>query len=521
MNTPKPSHSRAERPSKDKSFEEIKKRLMNPPNLPSAIRQIVGTENARKLSEVICSEPIAEVDAFVAAGEMTSHQAMQYMRLLPDYDEAKLKIRTIIPNMVATFKPMIKGMVSATKRGDRRNGIYKAFELLHNFGGLLGAMGAGFRNLLVNDFVVTALASYTDALDSECGTSDKPTVDAIIQELNQTWAKTYGGNSFPGYQFFNEKRSYKEDLKYTSRRNALEKVASASPMDENEKIEIELELASKLQEIQELRQYRRVYFTPHGFEGTKVGILGDDLLDKESSHPGICHFQIALVPSQDLALPKLAKMAGFRAVDYGLREGVFNLYCEVDGELGFNTNSAARISELIGEPQYLRLKLRLYDLLLDYLRGKEPDIEDLFLDKKHEVKVQKIETREQVKNVFKPEVEPEISPVSPGVQEETPDFEELPTPQPESVPDFETRKEKQLYLLNRIRGIKGKRVKSALQRIMGPPERIRGSHQFFRSPYNNALFPIPIHASHTVKFPLLRACLEEWDISLEEFCESV
>lgn len=474
-------------------FEEI---LRQRPEIPKEIRHTLGAENVRRIVDILTTGSIIDPDLFVASGDLTTPEAMQYAQLLPEHDEIRLLLNQAFSKLARDLRIKMRGAIENQKLNKPKENITTLYNTADNLFQLLRRSFGGYRWMLIHSCQAAFHSEFFAELDEVAGDKDRQIlIDLATKVLNPVWKRT-DGVDYPGAQFLSEIDSNREGLKLP----AFSDFVPQKTLSTTEKEDLKLRLATNFEQIKDLRQYRNIHFTPFTIGRAKVSIMADDDLANSTVHGGICTLQIVLRPNMPLEQPISVSNENFTGKGYTLRPGNLNLsFNSITGELCFLANNFSSVSKLMTEDQYLQLKDKIYDLVLEYLEGKEPDIEDLFIARSHPLDEGRKETQEQVEQNLGTSPEAAI----------------------EITPSFSTDHEKKVYLLNRIRGIRSNRVRSALIRIMGPPERIRGSHQFFRSPYNNKLFPIPIHGSATVKFPLLRACLERWDISLEEFCETV
>lgn len=509
INTPAPLKAA------DKKFAKTLSRV---PEIPGTMRALLGGQNVRDLVEILTSGEVLEADLLVAMGELPGDDLVQYTNLLPEYDQVDLKINAVVNKMVDNLKPKFKTMLAASKRMEKKGSIQALYNEINKLIGLLEHPLGGYRNLQVLRFLSQLYAQVFSALDSSASPQDVPVLAQVMLLLNQIWHHSFDGLDFIGAQFLNEKALYGRTLNDVSCQEAMgDLIALERPLTAEQRKSLEEEVALDFEEIKELREYRKIFFTSFQLGKARVAIMADDFIEKGESYSGICSFQIALRDDQPLRQP-IVEMNGVRKTfDVGLRPGVFNFNLNrATGEITFTTGHGITITEVFSEDAYLLLKKRLFALALDYLRGKEPDIEDVFLPK---VGAQRAETHQVVEEVLEEMEEPMADELP--IQQiiswhfEKPSVEMVVPGQTVVEPDENQRRRKQEFI-KKIRNLRPVTLMSILTRLMNEPVRTQGSHHFFRSPKNNEVLPIPFHGIKPVKFPLLKHCLEKWDM-VEEF----
>jgi hypothetical protein len=526
--------------------QKLLAKLSRKPEVPGTVRALFGGQNIKDLVDLLTTGPVLEADMLLLTGSMTPADLMQYTTLLPEYDQVELDIIKIVSRMVDHFKPRIPLIIRATQNREKKGSIPFLYDQINNLMKILSRPEIGHRNLTLSTFSRLLYTQLFSAIDDAMTLQERPLLQEILSVLDQIWHQAFDGLDFIGTQFIREKYAYLNTFCLRSNCEVFVDALAPKPqLSTAEREALKAELAADFEEIKELREYRKIFYTAHQLGNAKVAFFADDFINFEEgeSHHGICTFQVVLDVNQPLLKPIVEINGGVKTFDVLTREGVLNLHFNrATGELAFTTSNGTSVALIMIEDQYLQLKKTLFELLKDYLRSKEPDIEDAFLPDPNR---QIIETREAVEEIIeeKPkerkaatveseekEAVEEEQAVAEFTAEIKPKFKYIPTPtespdeisalqadQPAEDPEKDRRRKKSKQeFIKRIRNLGPTVLLNMLKRLMGPPVKIQGSHYFFKSPKNNAVLPIPYHGQQPVKFPLLKACLEKWDM-IEEF----
>ncbi len=532
------------------------------PDVPGTILNTFGSDNVRALCKLLTTGEVLEADTLVLNGDISPNDIIQYVSLLPEYDEVEKNLIEISAKMVNHLKPKLRSIITATTRGESKGGIRTLYNLINNLIATLEHLQGGYRNIMVIQFRDMIFSRVFSEIEGLLQPSDQSKFIEALTTLDYIWHKQFGGLDFIGTRFLREKYNYRDTFRDSACVSVLSDLAPKKSLTVEESEGLTEENKRVFDEIKDLREYRRILFTPFQLDRAKVAIMADDFLEIGEGTSGICYFQVVLSHSEPLQKPIVMKHGGGKAIDMGTRHGVLNLNLNrCNGEFTLLSNQGISISELMDSAQYLQLKQKLFQILVDYLRGKEPDIEDAFLPKvgdqrvvTHEAAQSVVESTSDQAHVVEASIEMDESiltdivpaeeylsaAIDPSIQEQQIPYEPVsalssqsasqargqetapcsePPESPAPLTPDRLRKRRKQEFIKRINKLSTERLFRILIRLMEGPERISGGHQFFRSPKNNVIRPIPYH-SKPVKFPLLRQCLIDWDL-IEEFSEEL
>ena len=518
------------------------------PHVPGTILNAFGSDNVRALCKLLTTGEVLEADTLVLNRDISPNDIIQYVSLLPEYDEVEKNLIEISAKMVNHLKPKLRSIITATTRGESKGGIRTLYNLINNLIATLEHLQGGYRNIMVIQFRDMIFSRVFSEIEGLLQPSDQSKFIEALTTLDYIWHKQFGGLDFIGTRFLREKYNYRDTFRDSACVSVLSDLAPKKSLTVEESEGLTEENKRVFDEIKDLREYRRILFTPFQLDRAKVAIMADDFLEIGEGTSGICYFQVVLSYSEPLQKPIVMKHGGGKAIDMGTRHGVLNLNLNrCNGEFTLLSNQGISISELMDSAQYLQLKQKLFQILVEYLRGKEPDIEDAFLPKvgdqrvvTHEAAQSVVEsTSDQAHDMF-PAEEYLSAAIDPSIQEQQIPYEPVsaissqsasqargqetapcsePPESPAPLTPDRLRKRRKQEFMKKIRNLSTVSLFRILRRLMGEPEWFRGSHQFFRSPKNQVVQPIPYHAAQ-VKFPLLRKCLINWDL-IEEFSEEL
>lgn len=503
------------------STAEAEQLLKTKFDIPGSIRNFLGHENVRSLANLMADQSIRDLDILYLTGELTKEEAGQYRKVLPEVDDNKRVILEVVNKMLIRFKT---ALASCRNRKELGEVVLKALNDVVKLTVCLATTEIEtYGGLLMSEFKDAWEFAVFEAVEDYVRKNSTPeNVDFFKAMCLQADQRAPKKGETSRSEYLKERDRLNRIIDNPFYRSRLESVTDCHPLGDKAAKQLKEALEAESKEIIELAQYRKILFTPFALQEAEIAIMCDDVFENSSNYwPDTCMVELSLNPHEGVRKPQTKGMNtnGNLSFQVTLRDGVFPFFLSrTTGELCFVQNHAKSISCVMSEDQYLALKRTVYGLVLAYLKSKEPDIDDLF--KEHKV----ITTRQQVEAVIEAE--------SPALVEE-PEDPVVPTwtyqawvPTPKAIPDEEisvTRQthERNAEYIRRLKGLSGNEVLAILKRLLDEPVRIQGSHHIFRSPRNNATFPIPIHSGESVKFPLLLSCLKKWDIPLEEFCNEI
>jgi hypothetical protein len=517
-------------------------KLRTKPEISSSNRALFGVEITKELVELFTTGPVLEADLLVCTGSLTQEDLVQYIHLLPEYDQVERDIIQLVSKIIDHLKPSIPSIINASRRREDKGTVLYVYKQIQNLMKNIRIDEPCYRNHLIMSFWLLLLTQFFSTLDDETIFIEKPIIEEALSKINQTWQQSLDGANFVGIDFLQEKNMFN---KYINRKPYCEVFEDLAPKKELTPVErdsLKAELNADFEEIKELKEYRKILNTVYRIGRVKLAFYGDELVKAGQSHTGLCSFLIVLDENLETIMPEVKKIKQFLFAEIYNRDGDLHLHFNrATGELTFPSSIGFPISSIMDPDQYLMLKKTLYSLIKDYLWNKEPDIDDAFLpDPNRPI----IETHQAVEEVMEAETEtPADEEIEEGLIETQEQIDQAgeagfeyqyqryvkdqaspisktpvsPIVQPSEDPETDhLRKKRKVEFIRRIRNLKPSVLLNMLTRLMGQPLKIQGSHYFFRSPKNSLVLPIPYHALHQVKFPLLKNCLEKWDL-VEEF----
>lgn len=507
------------------SESEARERISRNIDLPGAVRKGLGFNNVRELVALFSQSEVQDMDILCMTGAMNDEEISQYLKILPDYDQLLVRIHEIVLQMMAQFR----GELSRVRNADdlrltMRSGLNNGIKAANN---LKITDVRTYRNTLADLFIETYIyeifEAFQDYVVSKSLRSMNQVFYDIVAESCQI-AKAEGKPEFQAGAVLDTKNELRTLLNEPESAKRFCEMTGQIPLDDEQRHVLEQELASERSVILDEAQYKKINFTRIPFGESEMAIMCEDLFGKDNrtGFRQTCAVEISLNPHEKTRLPSSSVWPnGQRFAYFENRPGVFSFVVNrANGELCFLNNQVKPIRCVMSEDQYLFLKKAVYDALFNYLANKEPDIDDLF--KKASVIGDARSQLTETVNADGAQNNEDIPPVQTWTY--------VPWRPSKSENETETfaqnyereRSSKNIYpLVKKLKGLKGNEVLSALRRILGDPLRIQGSHHIFKSPRNGVTYPVPIHGTDAVKFPLLLGSLRQWGISLEEFCAEI
>jgi len=540
--------------------------LRKVPSFSGSIRAFFDAESLGEMTDLFTSDRVVEIDALFISWQLTGEEFVQYMSLLPQFEEIRADILAMAERIIERMRPRFINIVKASIKNDRRGNLFFVHnQILRLLNAMVAEVGTPFRMMVVDELrdlllILLFREIRKEFLEPEYKKHFKVYVETR-KELYRHW-KANTGNDYPPSAYHTVTRGVELCLSHNRFSTNLHKAFPPLNLSPEEKDQLELELASQFEEIRELQKYRKVLFTPWECGETKVAIMGDDVTRVPGSRRTVSEGMIVLNPLEDLELPKLEVKKNDREfLIMRQRDGVINFSVHRrTGELCFFGASAFSLRNLIPEPTYLAIKKRIYSMLLDQLRGKEPDIEDLFAkfevpvagrgenlehedleQENHDTADQEIiseiqdlageasipeeekacervcdHTADEVEGTL---AEEEAVAETNGVEQKIPTEEATAE---EITAEMKLRRQRFQYL-QRLKNLKAREILPALKRLFQVDKHLRvdGSHFKFKSPRNGVVAHFPIHFSEEVGFFCIKMSLERMGYSLEEFCEEI
>lgn len=508
------------------SIEVAMKALSKTPDIPGALRQLLGTDNVRAIAALVTSGIVLEVDTLEAAGVMDEIEATQYIHLIPEftgitnrsYEIEHAVFNYVKPTLVRRFRNQMR---PTAKKEDKFDYVLNS---LHAFLNLFPSADQGWRKFLFGEMynnISAFIFQYVyQALDDP--TERRAYVD-YCQAINTQYSRAYHV-SLPGVNILDEYSYYRHTLQQPHYVENLDRLVAPTRNNEAQ-TPTEDSFQTNLARLRKLKEYRAIYPTQNRIAGAIVAFYRDELFGPSSIYQGICELQIALdscIPVEQYQV--CISKSGVRSYLLAIRRGVFSVKLNINGEIVFSCNTAETLESLLGKERYFLLKYKVVALLINYLEGKEEDIPDLFakanivpaavrdaVRETVEAVDDEVATGNMTRELPTTVVPPIEATTDEDTQSETSVVDEAFEPQLISQPKEPAKKK----LSKMPRSLKGEQVYRALTRLLGEP-RVHSSHFIFTG-RNGRTFPIPIHFGRDIHSPILTKCLEVWEISPAEF----
>jgi hypothetical protein len=521
-------------------YEENLKRK---PHVPGSVRELFDGRDARNTQsfvDLITSNDAVEIDVLCKMCQMSDAEFSQYIALIPESEAHKEKIETIVIGFIEKIRPKFPEIVKASIKGEKKNSLVyvhnQIMALIHAVS--FGMPGGPYRVMLIEEFQRVLLVNFFREIDKlfqlpEYKQHSKIPMD-VRKRINAQWKRDFNVY-YPPSTYFSSRNKLRTCLTNARFKSNLDKAFPS----EAEAEKLDNELKQQFEEIVKLAQYRKVLFTPwqsEATEETKAAIMGGETLKIPASSPSVCHGMIILNPLEELQLPKITKSKTGRGyITVAERDGVINFSVNKrTGEICYWGNSNICLNDDIPQAQYIAIKKRIYAMLLDHLRTKEPDIEDLFAKHVPPKAIEIVEdTQGMVEKTIVPETEDieEIAKATGNeitdtiIEGESPEISEVesvggPEEPARTEEEIEVRK-KQFRCIERLKGLKGREALKALRKLLGKPYSVKGSHYNWRSERNGKILPFPIKTGKDITFPIFVANLQGLGYGLDEFCEKL
>ncbi len=491
--------------------------------VPESTKNFFGHENIEDLLDFLNNEEFHEADVLLHSGEIEINEFCEYLYTLPNYNDARLKIRRIaknIANRINSKWPYYFEKEMKKTSPNIANAILKILKEITSFIEIFIDNGIGsYRNARMLEIKSTILSNFSHYLAKFFTTEGR---SMLIPEVIRAY-KHY--DKFI-QKFENSEQNLMGDLHtlanfdkniHDNRQNIKDFFNSEfSPMVESSKnspADLRIENEMLIDDIRNLSEFRRIEMTEYEFENLKIQFFGDEYPTwEETKVKNICivriFFDKNLVPKGPFWFQN---NQGNSQMYHYLQDGIIEFYMDrADGDF-FPGLSQIPLSEILSPEDFGKLGNIIYQLLFEYLENKEEDIPVLLVKaiekiRKSEETVEDIRLvpKETADNLFKTLYEPE--PLADRKTESEPEKQ-----QPEPKKPLLTK-----------RGLPAGRVHAAFERILGKP-RIPGggsSHRIYTGK-NGRKFPVPYHKGEDTGFGLLKRALKVFEITDEEFLAAI
>jgi len=524
--------------------EKIRHELAVLKKCPGHLARLFGEQNIKALEELLLSEAFVEADTLMVLEKMDRESIAEYMTCLPSFRDARVKMHQIVDSIIAHLKtklpyylsksfidkekvttvPTAKGKMQFTSTVpivgiDMSKGVLPIFNeinaLASNYSLSVpytyrGARLTEFSSLLLSKFVIVLL----DLVNAE---SEKPGQEWKIKafgkalaQLDAEFCQMTGGVSFDPLTTL-EHTSHVSKV-VGENPDAYKRLFSIIPPElMNDMATLKEFNAVLFEDILKLSEFRRVGPFRANFNGGRSSIIfsGDNLDHwyEETRANMVCIATIVLDPSEPLVLPKQLKTMGNLALSITKNPGAIDVYLDRSSpELNFiSTLMPLKERGVMRDTpdDYERLKYVVFVTLHEFLVTKNPDIEDFWIAKAIDEKLEAEEVCAKVADEVVAKVAEETEPEA---------RDEIP----EGRFDVRTVRRSE-----GLRGLSGDRVVSALTRVLGRgPDRISGSHHIFKGD-NGKSFPIPVHGKDGVPFRIVREAIRVLEVSHEDFMAAI
>lgn len=476
--------------------------LNNREKLPQYVEKLFGEKNIQSFFEVIKTPGILEIDILLLTGELTQDEFIHYAISLPNFNETRILFYVLLNEFMQEIEGKIPfyvgkslesdGSVKSYKRGildliisiDRLNSILRIEDCPTFCAARIHELTVNLTQRLVHGILTFIERAYkgrskAQARESLCDILRVlESVSGSDGGFSQANAAKIALHAYLNFYLLNGSEDYQKFLSEVSRIKAAD--PNSFPL--------------KLKEVLNLSRFRKVMPFIRNIGKYQIEFSGDE--DKEFAKTRALFTCKVNIKMNDNNIPsKFTNEFGGVIADIENVNNVALLLDAATGELHYR-NSAICASEYIGEEAYAKLKTKVYEWLLEYLRNKEEDIEyeeiayletaGMFHSSKETITSLQNGTHESVTEVLKDEPE-----------------------------------DKKIEKKNRIRAfasLSGNEVKQALTKLLGEPLRIRGSHHIFRGREGNTC-PIALRGTDIVGIGMLLKSLKIYKIDTQEFYE--
>jgi predicted RNA binding protein YcfA (HicA-like mRNA interferase family) len=299
--------------------------------------------------------------------------------------------------------------------------------------------------------------------------------------------------------------------------NSIVPIEFLFPDKKMEQSELEEDTELNFLELRDLSESRKIERYGKNFNELRIEIFGDEYPVWEEYKPiNICIVRIILdnhyTDEQKLPYEVQNPLRENRTeLRHSVNQDSFDLFFDrANGEL-YPISSTIPMSKIFKKEAYAKFKYTITKLVLEYLQGKKEDLPQ-FLKKiqekeEAEEKIARLEAEEKAK--IKAALKEQYAYKKDPQQED--DIQEK---EPEQTEESE-KTSSSVYK----RFVNGKRLRRALEILLGPPKGQTGSHIKFKSKKDGNNYPIAIHPGTDVGIGLLTKCLKDFGITPEELEE--
>lgn len=514
-----------ERGKAPESPEVLMARLTQMPETSGKLRAMFTPKFVEEFMRIMTSPQAVEIDCFLLSGEMTPQEAYQYNIASGNHDVCGQQLTDLALRIANHFRPNLARMVRNDMRGGsggktHKEGIFQFFQEMEQlqwsrFERITDLRVTSYR--LATNFehaLMAVIGADLIELLFEKGTEKavETQVKSFITRIDDIFLRKKGMN-FPGIQFYKERQGGRQVFEGRKNARCLASVTHIpDSIDDHWRADIRKGIEADFQYIRQEVPYKRVPLVTVHASNPQIIVMRDD--PSRYKRRGICEGRVNF---RDELLP------GFPEFERDNQGGTFSSYAVLPNVVNFEVNpvngdlcfitSGVPLTQIMSADQYLALQHFILSGLRDYLAGKDPDIEDLFMLRPKE--------REQEAPAPEGIVSEEVTMPASGNRPESVWARDSEggaivtdeTFAKQEVPDNVLPKNFRRVVVDCINGARARDILGALRRMLGDEVRIKSSHHSFRSPRTRVTMPVPKHSQgspHHISLPIILNDLRAW-----------
>lgn len=478
--------------------------VSTPVRLPDFSEKFFGKDNMAMLRDLLCSDVVRDLDVLYLTGSISEEEEIEYALVLEEAHELLLKLRALAKKMAEDVRHKATHYLKDLKPRYTNNACRANTSGLHKFLGGRRAICYAPDSTRYTPFFLTAYSYFVIELERAlCCVAydallqqypDTAKIDTVLLQLSteKDPNSTLENKQYSYAAYLNAMHVYSTDLRNAADGPFARLFAQAASFPCSGTDDV-----TTWREIQELSIFRSIDFSVrlngYTIKFSSIGMAEDAKISRLRRPFLTCLVQIE-ADSEDNAGRKI-NLCG--AMD------------RVTGDLG--VGSGADLARFAGEAAAMYVKRMIYKLLLDYLRSKPEDIERAPIHKPQKIV-------EEIRNA----AENTITDALPAVQNQLAETAETANTtaataeqQMAGLCTIADAKKQPSITISNLRGHSAGRIKNALDKLLGQPVRIRGSHHVYRT-REGRTYPIALHNTDSVGIGMLNTCLREFGISPAE-----
>lgn len=519
--------------NKPSDFAERIKRI---PEVPGTVIKTLGSDFVRKFSTLMTSDEVVEIDILLKSGELTREQVAQYAGATGIYSACRRMLTDLAVEFSNEVQPKLISF--AKKDIEKRNNKEGLRHLFHCIDLLVDARFASFTDESLDcvvhgkmfyDSVRALVGADLVRLTANPGTprAVRDKVDEILSVLQAQTARNDGLKHFEGVTLYTQQEALNSIAGDENCVNQIEANADILEYDHSEFDSLDEETEADVHFVQNEALYK--YIPASTIHDTKPQISIKRIETTESHGSFLDDKPIVIInfdSDTKFEFPKVSHVdkMGFAVSELPMNNTAFTCALDlVTGDLYFATCNIP-LKQVMNIELYRIMQRMILKGLRKYLESKEPDIEDLFINKPSSDEVPNYIIGNYEGTISSTELESEVIPSPEDEQVDMP-VKDPEVDVPPKIEQLEVEKtipkHERAQMMQKISGARPNEILDAFRKLAGREVRISGSHFIFRNSDTGITYPIPKHSKGKIPLGIILDGIKALGYSVSEFAEKL